>query len=54
MEEMVALLRETNALREPIRQIKGTVDDIFKSIEGPSLTSLYSRIIFLLEFIIIS
>lgn len=29
------LLRETNALREPMRQIKGTVDDIFKLIQGP-------------------
>lgn len=47
MKEMVALLRETNALREPIRQLKGTVDDIFKSIKGPSPTTLYLRTIYL-------
>lgn len=31
---MVTLLKETNALREPIYQIKSTVDDIFKSIKS--------------------
>lgn len=34
MEKMVALLRETNALREPILQIQRTVEDIFELIQG--------------------
>lgn len=36
MEEMVALLRETNALREPILQMGKTVENIFNSITGSS------------------
>lgn len=31
---MLALLRETNALREPILQIKNTIKDIFEFVKG--------------------
>lgn len=40
MEKMVALLKDTNALREPILQIKNTVDNIFELIKG----SLYLQV----------
>lgn len=53
IQEMIVLLNETSALRQPILEIKSTVEEtkrtvenIFKTIQGLSLLRLLFRVVF--------